>query len=199
MHVKEHESLEELVKLTSQQKRVREHQRFRAVVLAREGKGAPEIADTLDCGVRPVQRWIERYNKAGPQGLMEAKGRGRKPRLAAGQEQKLRERLNAGPMPTDPTCAFHGKDIQTILEKEFGVLLKLAGVYCLLHRLGYSRLCPRPRHPDADPAAAEAFKKTRQNKCKRWPRLTPASGWRSGSKTRPASVSKGRSREYGLP
>jgi transposase len=197
MHVKEHESLEELTKLTGQQKRVREHRRFRAVVLARQGKSAPRIADILDCGVRPVQHWIERYNKGGAEGLKEHPGRGRKPRLGADQEPRFRERLNAGPTAADQTCAFHGKDIQRILEKEFGVLLKLGAVYCLLHRLGYSRLCPRPRHPDADPAAAEAFKKKRRNRCGTWPRPIRTSGWRSGSRTRPASDNRERSHEYG--
>lgn len=161
MHVEEHESLEQLLKLTRQQKRVREHRRFQAVVLARQGKTAGNIAAILDCGLRPVQRWIERYNKGGAAGLFERQGRGRKRRLGRGQEQKLKDRLDAGPTPSDSTCAFHGKDIQVILQNEFGVILKLSAVYWLLHQLGYSRLCPRPRHPDADPAAQDAFKKTR--------------------------------------
>lgn len=200
MHVKEHESLEDLTQLMNQQKRVREHRRFRAVVLAREGKTARRIADILDCGVRPVQRWVERYNQGGgAEGLKERQGRGRKPRLSPDQEPRFRERLNAGPTAADQTCAFHGKDIRRILEKEFGVVLKLGAVYCLLHRLGYSRLCPRPRHPDADPAAAETFKKTPQNRCKRWPRLIRTSVWRSGSRTRPASGNRGRSPGYGPP
>jgi len=38
----------------------------------------------------------------------------------------------------------------------------LSGLYGLLHRLGYSWLVPRPRHPKADPAAQAAFKKTPQ-------------------------------------
>lgn len=197
MHVTEHESLEDLTKLMDRQKRVREHRRFRAVVLARQGKSAPKIADILDCGVRPVRRWVERYNKGGAEGLKERPGRGRKPRLRADQEPAFRRRLDAGPTPEDRTCAFHGKDIRRILEEEFGVLLKLGAVYCLLHRLGYSRLCPRPHHPQADPAAAEAFKKTRRNRCDRWPRPTRTSGWRSGSRTRPVSGSRGRSRGYG--
>ena len=97
MQIVEHESLEELVKLTSRQKRVREHDRFRAVVLARQGKSARQIAGILNHGLRPVQHWIERYNKGGPDGLMEVQGRGRKPRLAAEQEPRLRQRLESRP------------------------------------------------------------------------------------------------------
>jgi hypothetical protein len=47
MHGEEHESLGRLRELTKQQGRAREHTRFRAVVLAREGKTAPQIAQLL--------------------------------------------------------------------------------------------------------------------------------------------------------
>ena len=55
---------------------------------------------------------------------------------------------------------MHGKDYQRILEKEFGKLYSLNGVYELMHRLGYSWLMPRPQHEKADPQAQEDFKKT---------------------------------------
>jgi transposase len=161
MHVVEHEPLEELREMTRRQKRAREHNRFRAVVLAREGKTAPQIAGALGCGRRPAQEWVRRYNLGGAAALAERRHTGRRPRLSAEQGRRLGLRIDAGPTPADGTCAFHGEDVRRILEREFGVALKLSAVYDLLHRLGYSRLCPRPRHPDADPAAREAFKKRR--------------------------------------
>jgi transposase len=159
MHVVEHEPLEELREVTRRQKRAREYTRFRAVVLAREGKTAPQIAGALGCGRRPAQEWVRRYNVGGTAALAERRHTGRPPRLSAGQGRELGLRIDAGPAPADGTCAFHGEDVRRILEREFGVVLKLSAVYDLLHRLGYSRLCPRPRHPDADPGAREAFKK----------------------------------------
>ena len=164
MHVEEHQSLEQLRASMKEQRRVREHRRFHAVLLARQGKTAPEIAGQLSCGRRPVQRWIERYNKGGPAGLAEGKRPGRPARLKAEQEAAFCRRLEAGPQPADGTCAFHGKDLQRILAGEFEVLLTLNAVYGLLHRLGYSRLCPRPRHPQSDSQAQADFKKTRQNR-----------------------------------
>lgn len=161
MHVEEHEPLERLRELTRQQRRAREHTRFQAVVLARGGKTAPQIAAALGCGRRPAQEWVARYNAGGVAALAEGKRPGRPARLASGREEELKARLDAGPTPADGTCAFHGEDVRGILEREFGVLLKLSAVYDLLHRLGYSRLCPRPHHPQADPAAREAFKKRR--------------------------------------
>ena len=160
MHVVEHEPLEELRELSRRQRRAREHLRFRAVVLAREGKTAPQIAAALGCGRRPAQEWVRRYNIGGVAALAERRHTGRPPRLAAGREAELKARIDAGPTPADGTCAFHGEDVRRILEEEFGVLMKLSAVYGLLHRLGYSRLCPRPHHPRADPSAREAFKKS---------------------------------------
>jgi len=161
MHVVEHEPLEELRELSRRQRRAREHLRFRAVVLAREGRTAPQIAAALGCGRRPAQAWVRRYNLGGAAALAERRHTGRPPRLSAEQGQRLARRIDAGPTAADGTCAFHGGDVRKILEREFGVLLKPSAVYDLLHRLGYSRLCPRPHHPGADPAAREAFKKRR--------------------------------------
>jgi transposase len=165
MHVKEHEPLEQLRELTRQQKRARERLRFQAIMLAREGQTAPQIAKALGCARRPVQKWVERYNEGGSAALAEGKRPGRPPRLKAEQEPAFRRRIESGPRSEDGgACALHGKDIRLILEKEFKVMLKLSAVYELLHRLNLSYLCPRPRHPQAaDAAAREAFKKTRPN------------------------------------
>ena len=177
MHVEAYESLEELRALMKGKMRVRDHRRIHAVVLAREGKTAPEIAGQLACGRRPVQRWIERYNKGGGvAGLAEGKRGGRPARLRPEQESALGVRLEAGPQPGDETCVFHGKDIRRILEREFNVLLKLSAVYELLHRLNYSHLCPRPHHPQADPAAQAAFKKTWRDGSSRSKQRIPTSG-----------------------
>src|SRR5215211_1722964 len=119
MHVEEHESLERLRELARLQKRAREHRRFRAVVLAREGKTAPQIAGALGCGRRPAQEWVRRYNAGGIAALAERRHTGRPPRVSAEQGEKLRLRIDAGPAPADGTCAFHGEDVRRILEQEF--------------------------------------------------------------------------------
>jgi len=160
LHVEDHESLEQLRELARRQGKAREHLRLRAVVLAREGKTAPQIASALGCGRRPVQEWVRRYNAGGVAALAEGRRPGRPPRLPPGRAAELRARLDAGPTAADGTCAFHGGDVRRILEREFAVVLKLTAVYDLLHRLGYGRLCPRPRHPGAaGEAEREAFKK----------------------------------------
>src|SRR5215216_3451641 len=97
MHVVEHEPLEELREMTRRQTRAREHIRFRAVVLAREGKTAPQIAGALGCGRRPAQEWVRRYNVGGAAALSERRHTGRPPRMPAGREEDLKARIDARP------------------------------------------------------------------------------------------------------
>ena len=70
----------------------------------------------------------------------------------------MKQRLDAPPRPEDCVCTFRGRDVQRILEREFGVLMSLQAVYDLLARFGYSSLLPRPQHEDANPEVQEFFK-----------------------------------------
>jgi hypothetical protein len=67
--------------------------------------------------------------------------------------------LESGPPPDEGIAAYNGPILRERIEQLFGTAYSLAGVYKLLHRLGYNDLMPRPRHPDTDPAALQAFKK----------------------------------------
>jgi transposase len=117
---------------------------------------------------RTVQRWIARYNQAGIKGLIDNPRTGRPTKLSVDKQEQFCNQVDAG--PSDAKATLYGKDIQRILEKDFGVIYTLDGVYKLLHRLGYSCLKPRPRHEKADPQLQEAFKKTLQESWKQSPK-----------------------------
>jgi transposase len=78
--------------------------------------------------------------------------------------------VDSGPRPSEGLATLYGKDIQRILENEYGVVYTLDGVYKLLHRLCYCCLKPRPRHNKADPEVQRIFKKTSQNGWKALPK-----------------------------
>ncbi len=65
---------------------------------------------------------MARYNRAGLSGLETKAGRGRKPLLTPQEAEQLRQRLDAGPLPDDGVSALRGKDVQRILQHEFGRL-----------------------------------------------------------------------------
>lgn len=132
--------------------------RYRAVLLALEGKEAVEIAGMLARARRSVQDWVYCYRDGGIDALPSVKQTGRPTKLPRDREAELVARLDAGPTEGDGVCTLRGKDVVRILENEFGVKYTLDGVYDLLNRLGYSRLTPRPRHEKNDPQAVADFK-----------------------------------------
>jgi transposase len=117
---------------------------------------------------------VHDYNVGGIDGLADKRG-GNHRYLSEEQEDQLRQRLDAGATTGDGVCSLRAADVGTILQKEFGKLYKPSGVYDLLHRLGYSYLCPRPRHPQSSVEAQEAFKKTSSSRSRRSRRIIPKS------------------------
>jgi transposase len=191
MRVVAHHSEQKLQQLADREPRADLAKRLRTIVLAKRSYTAPEIATCIGFSQRSVQEWIGRYNREGLAGLETRAGRGRKPPLTPGEADQLKQRLDAGPLPDDGVCTLRGKDVQRILEREFGQLRSLNAVYGLLHRLGYSSLVPRPQHPQTDPAAQEEFKKSSATGS-RSKRNIPNAGCKSSTKMKRDSASKGR-------
>ena len=190
MNVKARHTLDELLTLYKTERNPRLARRIQAVYLARKALSCPQIMDITAAKRRTIQNWIRWYNQDGVEGLKDKPRCGRHPKLSVAQQQKLQKRLDAGAKPPEGICVLNGPVIQRILEKEFGVLYCLNGVYELLHRLGYSCLCPRPRHQQADPELQEAFKKTFPPS---WSKSKPnirTNESKSGSRMRPGSASK---------
>jgi len=192
MRVASYHSEQDLQRLADQEPRADLAKRLRTVLLAQQGFTAPEIATCTGFSRRSVQIWVERYNREGLTGLRTQPGRGRKPPLSPEQAERLQQRLDAGALPEDGVCTLRGKDVQRILEREFGQLRSLNTIYGLLHRLGFSTLVPRPRHPQSDPAAQDEFKKNSASGSKRSKRSIPAAGSKSSTKTKRGSASKER-------
>ncbi len=71
MHVAEHHSLLELQRLVRRQTDARLLLRLQMVLLARQGRTAPQIAEILAVSRRGVQIWVARYNAHGLEGLAE--------------------------------------------------------------------------------------------------------------------------------
>jgi transposase len=192
MHVEPRDTPEALADLIRSESRAPVARRLMAVRLAMTGQTAAEAAAGSLLCERQVYAWVARYNAEGAGGLADREGRGRKGPLSAADEERLRDRLRAGPTDADGVCTLRGEDVRRILRDEFGVARSLQAVYDLLHRLGFEPLRPRPRHPAADAPAQGAFKKASPAGSPRSPRPIPASGSRSGSRTRPASGRRAR-------
>jgi transposase len=165
MYVAEHHAIDELRALARMESDPKMVLRLHAIALAKSGKTAPEVAAEVGYSRRGIQSWVHWYNHGGVEELRNEGGQGRKPTLSESEREELKGRLDGGPLPERDAgvCILRGKDVQRILQEEFGKVRCLSAVYNLLHDIGYNDLIPRPQHKDADPAALEAFKKTPRN------------------------------------
>jgi putative transposase len=158
MHIEDHDPLDRLEEASRRSRNTRTWPRIQAVILAKQGDTAPQIARALGFSRRAVQAWIAADNRGGLEALPDRPHPGRLPTLPHDREAAFLERIEAPPGPEDGVWEWRGADIRRLLEKQFGARYTLGGVYKLLHRLGYSGLMPRPHHPDASPEAQEFFK-----------------------------------------
>ena len=155
-----------LAELVASTANAKQRDRYRVVLIAGAGLGdEPELdrerlAATVGRSRQFVDEWVGRYRKGGVDALVPKRQRGAARRLSCEQEAQLCAMLEAGPPPEEGIAAYNGPILRERIEQRFGKVYSLNGVYKLLHRLGYNDLMPRPRHPDADPAALEDFKKT---------------------------------------
>ena len=147
--------LDELIRKTTNAK---QRDRYRMVRLALDGEQKRRIAHLLGVAKSTVETWVYRYRDHGIGALVPIKQPGAAPRLDPSQHERLRARLDAGATEADGVCTLRGRDVQRILEREFGVKYSLTQAYAILHRLGYSCLSPRPRHEHHDEQAQQRFK-----------------------------------------
>src|ERR1043166_1286280 len=107
---------EELEERVAGEKSARQRDRYRCVLLAMDDLEGDEIAERVGRSPRFVDEWAGRYRAGGIKALAPRKQPGRKPKLTARQEKKLKARLDAGPREEDGVCTLRGKDICRIIE-----------------------------------------------------------------------------------
>jgi transposase len=167
----------------------------RMLCLAMVLEGADRTTAAESCGMdrQTLRDWVHRYNAQGLRGLYDRKRPGPRPKLTAEQTAELARLVEAGPDPArHGVVRWRRVDLQAELERRFGVVLHERSVGKVLTKLGYRRLSVRPRHPETDEDAQEAFKKTSPTRSRRNSPITPkTSPSKSGSKMKRASASRG--------
>src|SRR4051794_39125136 len=168
--------------------------RMLALALVLEGASREEAARAPGMDRQTLRDGVHRYNDEGLAGLHDRHRSGRKPRLTPEQEAELAAAVEQGPDPgRDGGVRWRGVAPQARMEARFAVRLHERSAGKVLRRLGFARLSVGPRHPKADEAAQEAFKKASPSwYARRCPSTPAASRSRSGSRMRPASASRAR-------
>lgn len=102
-------------------------------------------------GLQIVRDWVMQFNARGPDGLIDGKAPGQRPKLVDAQRQPLAAIVENGATPS-----FHGvvrwrlSDLAQWLHAEFAVSLDETTVSRELRKLGYVKLTARPRHHAQD-------------------------------------------------
>lgn len=128
---------------------------YNALVDPRE---ATEIATHTGTTVSMVHQVISSYNRLGISAV-ETPGKGGRRRQYLSLEE---ERAFLAPFfgqAEQGEIATAG-EIKRAFEDKVGHEVDESTIYRLLHRHGWRKLMPRPRHPKADPQTQEQFKKT---------------------------------------
>lgn len=155
------DDLDRLSQWVAVERKAIQRDRYRVVLLTMQPPDGIEltreqIAERAGRSRQFVDEWVGRYRRGGIDHLHARKQPGNKPSLTPEQQEAFKARLLAGPTDADGgVCTLRGKEARRVLEKEFGVPLKLSAVYEWMHRVGLSCLKPRPRHRKND---AEAMK-----------------------------------------
>jgi transposase len=168
--------------------------RILALALILEGVDRANAARTCGMDRQTLRDWVHRYNKEGLAGLRNRKPSGRPSSLTADQKAVLCQLVEQGPDPAvHKVVRWRRCDLAAELERRFGVKLHERSVGDLLASLGYRRLSVRPRHPQTDEAAQEAFKKTSPRRLPSNSQTMPRTNQsKSGSRTRRVLASKAR-------
>ncbi len=147
--------------------------RLLALALVYDGGRRGEAAELGGVTLQIVRDWVLRFNAEGPEGLIDRKAPGPKPKLNTEQRQALYEIVESGPIP-----AIHGvvrwrlKDLAAWLGEEFAITLDETSIGRELKAMGFRKLTARPQHYAQNELEMEAFKKTSPTS---WQRSKPGS------------------------
>ena len=135
--------------------------RILAIAHVLDGMSRTDAARCCGMDRQTLRDWVHRYNAEGIAGLTDAPRRGRPPSLTSEQMAELRELVLVGPDPVrDGVVRWRCVDLCDQIAERFDVEVHERTVGKLLHRMGLSRMQPRPHNPKRDLEAQEAFKKT---------------------------------------
>jgi transposase len=150
--------------------------RLLALAMVLEGSPRTEAAQQNGMDRQTLRDWIHRYNQTGVTGLKSRSAPGPKPvlteaqmaeaqmaeaQMAEAQMAELKRWVLDGPDPAIHTVVrWRCVDLRAEVKRRFEVTVHESTIGKWLHQLKMTRLQPRPQHPQKDPEAEAAFKKT---------------------------------------
>lgn len=135
--------------------------RLMALAAVADGKSRAEAAAIGLMDRQTLRDWVIRFNAEGAEGLIDKTSPGRPPKLTPAQKQELRQVVEDGPEKHVPHLVrWRRADLAAVARERFAVDCHETTIGRMLRELGFSHVSARPRHPENNEQAVEAFKKT---------------------------------------
>ena len=154
-------AVQELRLAAAKSKDAKAARRRLAIALLLDGVDRKLAAESCGMDRQTLRDRVHRCNAEGLQGLSNRRPCGSSCLLNPTQKADLATWERNAPDPAaDGVVRWRRVDLERKIEERFGVIMHVRTVAKHLSALGFRRLSVRPRHPQSDPAAQEAFEKT---------------------------------------
>ncbi len=149
-----------LRKLAKRTKDAAQARRLLALAEIYDGSSRTNAARMGGVTLQIVRDWVLRFNSRGPDGLINGKAPGNRPKLNDEQRQALVRMVESGPIPaTHGVVRWRRKDLARWLFEEYRIEVDETTVGRELRAVGFRKLSARPRHYAQNEVEMEAFKK----------------------------------------
>ncbi len=123
--------------------------------------GSRQEAQKIAClTINTFRTWMKRFNEQGIPGLRSKKSPGRPVIISQKIEEKLKEKVLAGPSLEEGLVRYRIADLQKFLKEDHQISIGISGLWYNLRDLNLSWKTGRQRHPKSNEEAQETFKKT---------------------------------------
>ena len=134
--------------------------RLLALAAVRDGMSREDAARVGGMDRQTLRDWVHAFNVRGPDGLVNGKAPGAKPKLSPAQRAEIVAIVEAGPDPeTDRVVRWRCADLRRLILARYAIDLDEVSIGRLLKTEGYSHISARPLHPAQKPGVIEDFKK----------------------------------------
>jgi transposase len=157
-------SAEALRQLAARSPNANQARRLLALAAVRDGMSREAAARIGGMDRQTLRDWVHAFNAQGPDGLVNGKAPGAKPKLSAAQRAEVARIVEGGPDPqTDGVVRWRCVDLRRLIMARYNIDLDEVSIGRMLKVEGFSHISARPRHPAQDAAVIEDFKKNSPN------------------------------------
>jgi transposase len=149
----------------SRSEEARYDHRLHGLLLVCKGHTCTQVAEMFGEERRTVQRWVNRFESHGLEGLREGERTGRPGRIHEKQWEQLGRDLRTPPRRFGFTqTMWDGQLVREHLRRHYRIKLGVRQCQRLFGQMGFRLRKPRPMVGQADEVAQRAFKKTASNR-----------------------------------